>query len=53
LPSVGVASATTYSVTSKSVTSGDEFTIKRLATGEIERTCLPVKTGGCPAGGKW
>jgi type IV pilus assembly protein PilA len=52
-PSVGAQAATTYEVKSKSNVSGDEFVIKRLATGEIERTCTPVKTGGCPASGKW
>ena len=51
--SVGTAAAGTYEVKSKSNTSGDEFIIKRLATGEIERTCTPVKKGGCPASGKW
>jgi type IV pilus assembly protein PilA len=52
-PAVGVAAIGTYEVKSKSNTSGDEFVIKRLAGGEIERTCTPVKKGGCPTGGKW
>ena len=41
-----------YEVTAKS-TSGETFTIKKVASGEITRECLPVKVGtGCPTG-KW
>ena len=39
-----------YEVTAKS-TSGETFTIKKTAAGEITRTCTPVKVGtGCPTG---
>jgi type IV pilus assembly protein PilA len=64
VPSVGAASgnidaltgdATTYSVT---VIGGDgrKFTLGRLASGDVTRTCtVPngVNTGGCQPGGKW
>ncbi|HEY4428289.1 MAG TPA: type II secretion system protein [Solirubrobacteraceae bacterium] len=46
----GTASATSYSVVAHS-TSGDEFTIKKEANGEVTRTCTPVKANtGCPTG---
>jgi type IV pilus assembly protein PilA len=40
-----------YEVTAKS-TSGDTFTIKRNASGVVERTCVQVPSGskGCPNG---
>jgi type IV pilus assembly protein PilA len=42
--------AETYEVTATS-TNGDEFTIKRNASGEIKRECKPVKIGtGCSTG---
>jgi type IV pilus assembly protein PilA len=42
------ATPTTYILTAKS-TSGDTFTIERLATGEIKRTCFQVAgSKGCP-----
>jgi type IV pilus assembly protein PilA len=49
----GTAAANGYTVTSESVVSKDKFNITRKANGEIERTCAPVKTGGCPSSGKW
>ncbi len=45
--------ATTYEVTSESVATKNKFTIKRIASGEIERTCTAVGVGACPASGKW
>jgi type IV pilus assembly protein PilA len=42
-----------YSVTATSVPTGDTFTITRSSTGSVTRTCAPVATGGCPAGGTW
>jgi type IV pilus assembly protein PilA len=47
--------ANSYKVTSKS-SSGATFSIERLATGEVSRTCTPVSAtnrGGCPTTGKW
>lgn len=41
-----------YTVTSTSKANGDTFSIKRQATGAIERTCTGTK-GGCPAGLSW
>ena len=42
--------ATTYKVTAKG-TEGGEFSITRNASGEISRTCTPVKVGtGCSTG---
>jgi type IV pilus assembly protein PilA len=29
------------------------YIIDRLSTGVVNRTCLPVSTGGCPASGRW
>jgi len=51
---IGTVTATTYEVTSETVATKDKFTIKRLANGEVERTCVAVATGGaCPASKKW
>jgi type IV pilus assembly protein PilA len=53
--SVTVASIETdkgFEVTIESDTTTD-FTIKRKADSTTEFTCAPVKTGGCPANGKW
>jgi len=51
---VGTVTATSYEVTSESVATKNTFTIKRLANGEIERTCVTVGSGGaCPASKKW
>jgi hypothetical protein len=44
--------ATTYTVTATS-TLGHTFSINRAANGLITRSCLPVRTGGCPASGNW
>jgi type IV pilus assembly protein PilA len=45
-------SGTTYTVASKSVT-GTTFTIKKLATGRVERSCDKPNEGGCPSTSKW
>jgi type IV pilus assembly protein PilA len=50
---VAKGTAETYEVTSEAVASKDTFTIKRLATGEVERTCATAGKGACPTGGKW
>jgi type IV pilus assembly protein PilA len=50
---VGVPTATGYAVKSTSAVTGDSFTITRNAEGGIERSCLPVGKGGCPASGAW
>jgi len=50
--SVPAPTATTYTVTSESGT-GTDFSISRNAEGVVTFSCLPVSTGGCPAGGDW
>jgi type IV pilus assembly protein PilA len=50
---VAKGTAETYEVTSTSVSTKDTFTIKRLATGAVERTCTTAGKGACPSGGKW
>jgi len=48
--SAATGTATTYEVTAKS-SSGDTFTIKRGAEGEISRTCVQASgSKGCPSG---
>jgi type IV pilus assembly protein PilA len=49
------SNATTFSVTAVSGTSPvHEFTIKREAGGVVKFSCLPFKSGGCPANpGDW
>jgi type II secretory pathway pseudopilin PulG len=42
-----------YRVESKSVGTGDTYTIERTAGGETLRTCAPAKNGGCREGGTW
>jgi type IV pilus assembly protein PilA len=42
-------SATGYKLESESVGSKDKFIIK-VNNGEVERSCSPTKTGGCPTG---
>jgi type IV pilus assembly protein PilA len=46
--------ADTYTVSSLSKT-GATFTVKKLATGRVERTCDAAHQGkgGCPSDGKW
>ncbi len=47
------ASATGYAVTVHSTgSSSNTYTITRNA-GAVTRTCAPVSTNGCPAGGTW
>jgi len=41
-----------YTVTTRSTT-GDVYNIIRSAAGTLTRTCSPVATGGCNAGGSW
>ena len=41
-----------YVLTSTSKT-GNVFTITKLSTGVVSRTCAPVKTYGCPTSGTW
>jgi type IV pilus assembly protein PilA len=50
--SVAEGATTTWTVTAKATT-GDTFTLKRLASGEVERTCAQaVGSKGC-ATGSW
>ncbi|MBA3809885.1 MAG: type II secretion system protein [Solirubrobacterales bacterium] len=51
--SVGTVTASGYEVTSETVATKSKFTIKRLGSGAIERSCEPAGAGGCPASGKW
>jgi type IV pilus assembly protein PilA len=46
---VAVGTATGYEIESEAVGSKDKFKLVNTA-GNITRSCLPVKTGGCPAG---
>jgi type IV pilus assembly protein PilA len=41
-----------YEVTATAAVTGDTFTIKKLATGVVERKCTGT-TGGCPASKEW
>ena len=51
--SVETSGPDSYKLTAKSA-SGSTFSIlKTTGTGNITRTCLPVSTGACPAGGSW
>ncbi|MBA3808898.1 MAG: prepilin-type N-terminal cleavage/methylation domain-containing protein [Solirubrobacterales bacterium] len=50
---VGAVTATSYIVTSETVTSKNKFTIERTATGELKRTCTTKATGACPLSEKW
>ncbi len=54
LLSVGKATTNEYEVTTEAVNTGDKFTIKREASGEVSRTCKSAKTG-CSGGtsGSW
>jgi type IV pilus assembly protein PilA len=52
---VKVTGTSEYELTSevKQGTTKNKFTIKRLANGEVERTCKTGGTGACPANEKW
>jgi type IV pilus assembly protein PilA len=53
-PSVKEPTAeSTYEVTSENNATKNTFTIKRLASGVVERTCETAGTGSCPASGTW
>jgi len=50
------ATATTYKIKSVSSATGDEFSIERLANGEVSRSCVsPTSKTGCSgkASGSW
>lgn len=51
-PPTAVGGADTFTVTA---TSAKEvvYTIARDRDGRIARTCAPISTGGCNAGGRW
>jgi type IV pilus assembly protein PilA len=50
---VVAATATTYEIKSVSTATKDEFVIKRLANGEVERLCTsPTSKTGCKGGEK-
>jgi type IV pilus assembly protein PilA len=51
--SVGAVGKGSYEITSESLSTKDTFTIKRSASGLVERTCEPAREeskGGCPNG---
>ena len=55
-PSLAIVTATANEFeieTSSTSTDPVTYRVHRLPTGTIERTCAPVSTGGCPAGGTW
>jgi type IV pilus assembly protein PilA len=55
-PNLAIVTATANEFeveTSSTSTHPVTFRVHRLPTGTIERTCSPVSTGGCPAGGTW
>jgi type IV pilus assembly protein PilA len=52
--SAAEGTSTTWTVTAKAgASSGDTFTIKRNAEGEVTRECTVAGKGGCSAGGSW
>jgi len=51
-PSVVAVTADTYTVESKSKTTG-VFTIAKDINGNVVRSCLPISKYGCPSTGKW
>jgi type IV pilus assembly protein PilA len=55
-PNLAIVTATASEFeieTSSTSTDPVTYRVHRLPTGTIERTCAPVSTGGCPAGGTW
>jgi prepilin-type N-terminal cleavage/methylation domain-containing protein len=49
-----IATSNEYEIETSSVSTDPvTFTVHRLPTGTIERTCSPAETGGCPASGIW
>jgi type IV pilus assembly protein PilA len=52
-PAVISTGAEEYEVTSTQKVTGDVFKIKRLSTGEFERTCTTAGKGACPPAGTW
>jgi type IV pilus assembly protein PilA len=52
VPAVIKAGTEEYEVSSKSVATGDIFTLSSIK-GEVKRTCEKPGKGGCPAGGTW
>jgi prepilin-type N-terminal cleavage/methylation domain-containing protein len=55
-PNLAIVTATTneYVIETSSVSTDPvTFSVHRLPTGTIARTCSPVSTGGCPPGGTW
>jgi type IV pilus assembly protein PilA len=51
--SLGAVTATSYIITSETVSTKNKFTIERTATGELKRSCTTKATGACPANEKW
>jgi type IV pilus assembly protein PilA len=49
----GASEYEVVSTTEKGNTKGNKFKIKRLANGEVSRTCTTVATGACPSTGDW
>jgi type IV pilus assembly protein PilA len=55
-PNLAIVTATVNEFeieTSSTSTDPVTFSVHRLPTGTIERTCAPAETGGCKAGGTW
>jgi type IV pilus assembly protein PilA len=55
-PNLAIVTATSNEFeieTSSTSTEPVTFSVHRLVTGTIERTCTPANTGGCRAGGTW
>ena len=50
---VGTVSKEAYEVKSTAAATSDVYNIKRVAGGEIERTCSPTGKGACPTNGSW
>jgi prepilin-type N-terminal cleavage/methylation domain-containing protein len=55
-PNLAIVAATVNEFeieTSSTSTDPVTFSVHRLPTGTVERTCTPANTGGCKAGGTW
>lgn len=51
---ITIATSNEFEVaTSSTSTEPVTFKVHRMPTGTIQRTCAPVNTGGCKAGGTW
>ena len=46
-------SSNTWTVTAKSPSTSDTFTIARDSNGNVTRSCTATSTGACPSSGSW